>query len=199
MHKEVCPAQISTSTQLSTGMQGFGGREGGTLPMAGQPGPCPALWHSFCQQGDSSFPSSRTYTYHGHPSTCSLAPKAQAGPEMEIKPGARAMSSTSSNGSSQGNSQPMSLDTSGRGGKGGTGAENGKRQLWARHRWKDCCPGGNHSGQHSSIEMPFGSHGHQEHSQVMLLWEQLLCLDLSSPKASPSSEVITQPYSISKN
>lgn len=70
-----------------------------------QPGPYPVLWHSFCQQGDSSFPSSSTYAHHGYPRTCILAPKAQVGPEMELKHGATATISTSSN-SCQGNRQP---------------------------------------------------------------------------------------------
>lgn len=62
--------------------------------------------------------------------TCSpWPPVAQAGPEMELKHGAKATTSTSSDSSSQGKRQSWALATAGRGGKGRTGAENGKSQT----------------------------------------------------------------------
>lgn len=55
MHKEVCPAQISTAAQLSTGMQGFGGR--GTLPMAGHSqGPAQHCDTASASKGTAAFP-----------------------------------------------------------------------------------------------------------------------------------------------
>lgn len=174
-------------------------RERGTLPMAGHSqNPAQGCNTASASKGTAAFPPA------GHmPTTAILGPAAwhpklgQAlrwSQSMELQP----QLPTYPTAPVRAIGSPRLLVTAGRGGKDRSRAESGRGSPEPDTGGRSAVLEGTTLANTLSTnpEVPIGSHGHQKHSQVMLLWEQL---DLSSPKDGDSTEVITQPYSMSKN
>lgn len=106
MHVELCPAQFPIAAQLCTGMQGFGGREV-HCPQQFTARPLPSAVAQLLPARGQQLSLQQDISPPWPPHDVQLVTKSSGRPcEMELKPGAAAMTSTSSHSTSQDNRQP---------------------------------------------------------------------------------------------